>query len=300
MQTISWDLLPQAVVNGLLAGSTYALVALSFGLIYNTTHFFHFAHGAVYTVGAYCVFALLKFAGLPPLAAIALAATAAGALGAALELLLYRPLRNSGASPLVLLLASLGVFIVIQNAIALTFGAEVQLLRGNFPQRVFNLLGTKFTASQSIVFIVNALLCVAVWAFLRFSMLGREVRAVMSDQYLAYILGVRSERIILFVFVVSSALAGLAGILIGLDTDLTPMMGFRAVTMGVIAFIVGGVGASTFSSVLGGLFIGLIQHLSGIIISNRWQDTVVFITLMLFLLLRPQGFMGTPLKRSTI
>ncbi len=122
-------MLPQLTANALIAAGAYCLVAVGFGLIFATTRFFHFAHGAVYAWGAYLAFLFVKVLGLPLVAGAALAVVLCGGLGAAFELGLYRPLRARGASPLVLLLASLGAYVVLQNLISLLFGDQTQTQR---------------------------------------------------------------------------------------------------------------------------------------------------------------------------
>jgi branched-chain amino acid transport system permease protein len=125
------------------------------------------------------------------------------------------------------------------------------------------------------------------------------LRAVANDSELSSALGLNSGRVIAVAFALGSALAGVAAIFIAYDTDLTPMMGFRAILMGVVAVIVGGVG-SIPGALVGGLFVGLAQHLGVWKLPTQWQDAIVFLILIVFLVLRPQGFLGKPLKRAAV
>ena len=128
---------------------------------------------------------------------------------------------------------------------------------------------------------------------------GHGMRAVSNDVELAKISGIDSDRIILWSFILGSALAGVAGILVALDVDMTPTMGMNALMMGVVAMIIGGVG-SILGVAFGAILLGLAQHLGVWKISSQWQDAIAFIILFLFLLIRPQGFMGRKVKKVTI
>jgi branched-chain amino acid transport system permease protein len=125
------------------------------------------------------------------------------------------------------------------------------------------------------------------------------IRAVASDADLATACGLDCDRIIMVTFLIGSALAGVAAILLAYDSDMTPVMGFRALLMGMVAMIIGGVG-SIPGVALGAILLGLVQHLTAWWISSRWQDALIFLILILFLLLRPQGFLGRPLSKTSV
>jgi len=291
-------MLPQLFVNGLIAGSIYALVALGFGLIYSTTRFFHFAHGAVYAVGAYLTYAGWLW-GLSLYIAIPLAVIGTSALGALLDIAVYRPLRKKGASSLILLLASLGLFIVIQNLISLIFGDDTKTIRSGAVTEGLPIFDARITPIQITIIAVSVPLLALCSVFMRRTKIGKVMRAVANDPELARVVGIESDQIVLFTFVLGSALAAIAAILISLDTDMTPMMGFYALLMGVVAVIAGGVG-SIPGSALGGLLVGMAQHLGVWKISTQWQDTIVFLILIFFLLFRPQGFLGKAVKKVSV
>jgi branched-chain amino acid transport system permease protein len=291
-------MLAQLFVNGLIAGSIYALVALGFGLIYSTTRFFHFAHGAVYTAGAYLAYSGWLL-GLSPPIAITLAVIGTCILGALLEMGVFRPLRRKGASSLILLLASLGLLIVIQNAISFIFGDDTKTMRGSVVTEGLSVFGARVTPIQISIIAVSVLLSTLCWVFIKYSNKGKAMSAVANDPELARIVGVQSDQVILFAFVLGSALAAIASILISFDTDMTPMMGFNALLMGVVAAIVGGIG-SIPGALLGGLFVGMAQHIGVWKLPTHWQDAIVFVILIAFLLFRPQGFLGKSLKKAGV
>lgn len=295
----------QLLVNGLIAGCVYALVALGFGLVYNTTRFFHFAHGAVYMVGAYTVFCVQSFLILDAwgswgfFISIPLAVILASALGGAIELGIYRPMRKRGASPLTLLLASLGIYVVIQNIIAMIFGNQPQTIR-TFPIKVgLNFLGAKITPIQIAIILTSIALVSLTWLIIKRTKWGKAMRAVANDSELSKIKGINSDSVILLTFLAASALAACAAILISLDVDISPTMGFNALLMGVIAVIVGGIG-SIPGALLGGLLIGLAQNLGVLALPCQWQDAIAFSILLLFLIFRPQGFLGKKLGKAEL
>lgn len=291
-------MLSQLIANGMIVGSIYGLVALGFGLIYSTTRFFHFAHAAIFTVGAYLTYSGWLL-GLSLTAAIPLAIGGAAILGSLLEVGVYRLLRRNGASSLVLLLASLGLLIIIQNAISLIFGDDTKTMRGSVVAEGLSVFGAIVTPIQITTIAVSVLLSALCWFFIGYSSKGKRISAVANDQELSRIVGIDSDVVILLTFVLGSALAAVAAILIALDTDMTPMMGFNALLMGVAAAIVGGIG-SIPGSMLGGLLIGLAQHFGVWKLPTQWQDAIVFMILILFLLMRPQGLLGKPLRRAAV
>lgn len=286
----------QLVLNSVVSGASHVLVAVGFSLIYRTIGFFHFAHGAVYTAGGYIAYAASVWAGVEPFGACVVGVIGGAVLGLLIERGVYRPLR--GAPPLVLLLASIGVMLALQNLIALMFGDDPRVLG----QTSFESIGI-FSARTSVVrvwMVVTAVIVSAVtWLFWRHSALGRSARALAEDRELAIAHGVEEDRVVAAVMVLGSAIAAGAAVLHGLDVGLTPQMGFDALLFGVIAAIIGGIG-SVAGAVLGGVFIGFAQHFGVWWFPSHWEHAIVFAVFVLFLLLRPQGFLGRPLRTTTV
>ncbi len=292
-------MIEQLLLNALLAGSIYILIAVSFSLIYQTTRFFHFAHAAVFTFGAYFTYLFYRLLGLPIVIAIPVAIALSALLGCGLEIGIYKNLRKKNASPMVLLLASLGLYIVLQNTISMLFGDDTKSIRSGVVKEGLPVLGARITPIQIVIVITSILLVIAVAFWLKKSKMGKTMRAVADDSELALISGIDSDRVILWTFGIGSALAGVAGILVALDVDMTPTMGMNALMMGVVAVIIGGVG-SIPGVALGALLLGLAQHLGVWKISSQWQDAIAFVILFLFLLIRPQGFLGRKVKKVEV
>jgi branched-chain amino acid transport system permease protein len=275
------------------------MVALSFVLIYLPARFFHFAHGAVFAWAAYFAYLCHTWLGQPLWLAVPLGVLACGGLGAGLERAVYFPLRRRGAGNVELLVASLGLYALLQNTISMVFGDETKRLGGTSVMEGVNVFGGRVTPTQLCIVFTCIASFLVVWAVLRFTRLGRALRAVASDPELAMAQGVRPNRVILVAFASGSVLAGLASVLVALDVGMNPTMGLNALMMGVVAAVVGGIG-SVPGVFLGGLFLGLSQHLGVWRIGTEWQDSIVFLILILFLVFRPQGFFGEKLRKAGV
>ena len=292
-------MLNQLLLNGIIAGSIYALIAIGFTVIYRTVKFFHFAHGIVYTAGAYFAYTLIISLHLNFALSFFLAIVLAAILGVAIDKLVYSPLRQQKASNLIFLLASFGVVIFIQNLIQLIYGAQILTIRTGPIKEGHHFLGAVITDIQILILAVSIILMIFLWLFIQKTKLGKAMRAVSDDPIAANVVGINPERIILTSFAIGSALAGAAGILISFETNIEPIMGFSALLKGIIASIIGGIG-SIPGAVLGGFFLGLAENLGIWKISAGWKDCIAFAILIIFLLLRPRGILGNKTEKKTI
>ncbi|HAW50192.1 TPA: branched-chain amino acid ABC transporter permease [bacterium] len=292
-------MLQQLIVNGIIAGSIYALVALGFVVIYRTVKFFHLAHGVVYTAGAYFAYTGIIILKGNPFVIFFLACCLCAYLGAGIEKLVYLPLRNKKASNLVFLLASFGIFIFIQNLIQLIYGAQILILRTGPIKEGYHFLGAVITDIQILILIVSIFLMVLLWFFIQKTKLGKAMKAVSDDITAASIVGINPNRTILSAFIVGSFLAGAAGILISFETNIEPTMGFMAILKGIIASIVGGIG-NIPGAVFGAYFLGIAENLGIWKISAGWKDCIAFIILIIFLLIRPKGFFGMKVEKERL
>jgi branched-chain amino acid transport system permease protein len=179
------------------------------------------------------------------------------------------------------------------------FGDETKSLRTGEVAEGIALFGARITPIQLWTIFAFIASFAFVWAILKFTKFGKSLRAVASDPELALVHGVDSDRVVLGAFALGSGLAGLAAILVALDVDMTPTMGLNALMMGIVAMIVGGIG-SVPGTMLGGLLLGLAQHLGVWKIGSEWQDAIAFAILLLFLLLRPQGFFGRRVRKVEV
>lgn len=283
------SVLPQLIANSLIAAGTYALIALGFNLIYATTKFFNLAHGAMAVAGGYVVFFLLgTFAGMNVIFAVAIGALFAGFLGWALDRVVYRKLRKRKASNMVLLVASLGAFTVIQAVIAMIFTSQFQTLSNSVSGNVYQIFGAAITETQVFILASALIITAGLILLLKKTMFGKSVRAVSDDEEVAKIVGINTDRVIGWVFFIGSAVAGLAGVLVGFDTGIQPTMGMNLLLKGVVAAIVGGVG-DIWGALLGALLLGFAENFGIWKISGEWKDAIAFVLLILFLIFRPKG-----------
>lgn len=286
------SIVPQLFLNGLIAASFYALVALGFNLIYGVSRFFNMAHGVLAAVGGYTVFFLFKQSGEPLWLAASLGVLASGLLGLLINLFVYRPLRARKASGAVMLVASIGVFTIVQAALAIIFTSQFRTLSPvGYLQPTFHVLGGIVTLVQVVTFTTALVAFIFMWLMMRFTKLGVYVRALSDDEQVAKIVGVPTEKVLAAMFFLGSSIAGAAGVLVGFDTGLEPTMGMALLLKGVIAAIVGGVG-HLGGGMLGSLLLGLAENFGIWKISGEWKDAIAFGILILFLLFRPRGIMG--------
>ena len=290
-------MLSQLLVNGIIAGAIYALVALGFTIIYRTVKFFHFAHGVVYTVAAYCVYTFTVSLHINLILSSFLSIVVAALLGVGIEKLIYHPLRKRQAVNLVFLIASFGVFIFLQNMIGLIYGHRVLTLRKGLTKAGYPILGARITATQIVILVASLILVALLWLFTQRTKLGKAIRAVSDDRLAASTVGINPDRVILSSFAIGSALAGAAGILISFETNITPTMGLPAILKGIIASIIGGIG-SIPGAIFGSFFLGLVENLGIWKISTGWKDAIAFGVLIVFLLLRPGGFFGIKTEKG--
>ena len=279
----------QFIVNGIISGATYALVALGFALVFYVGRFYHFAHAGIFTIAAYTAVAC-KLAGVPLPGCLAAGVVAGGICALLIEVTVYKPLRQRRASLMVVTIASLGVYVIIENALSLIFGDGVRSLRSG-TSAGWAIGSAYITPVQLAMIGTAAALCVLVAYVLNSTVIGRCLRAIGDDPELAKVTGIDADRTIAHSLFLSGLLAGVAGLLVGLDIDIVPTMGMQALLMGIVATIIGGTG-NIWGAAAGGLLLGLFVNLAVVKIGAQWQNALAFLALLLVLVLRPQGLWG--------
>ena len=285
------EILPQLILNSIIAGAIYSMIALGFNLIYGTTKFFDLGYGALTAVGGYSVFYFYKTLGLNIYVSILLGVIIAGIVGFIVYRFVYSPLRAKKSSGMVLLVAALGVLTAVQAIVAILFTSQFQTLSRNVgTERVFNILGGVITQTQLITLILGLIIMVVIGLVFRFTLFGKAIKAIGDDEEVSQIVGINTNKVIGWVFFIGSAIGGLAGILIGFDTGIEPTMGLSLLLKGVIASIIGGIG-NVYGGVIGAFLLAFIENFGIWHISGEWKDAIAFIVLILFLLFRPQGIL---------
>ena len=289
----------QLLINGIFSGSIYALLGLSFATIFATTKIWHFAHGAVYTLGAYAILAASLFGHLPFGIAALLGVVAAGVLGMASITWLYRPLQRRGASSLVMVMASLGVMVVADNLVVLGFGPTGYSIDVALPQSVsFGPL--LLTGGQMVAPVVAVFLVLLYLAFLRRSVNGRRMRALIDNEELLLLNGVDTARLKLLAFAIGSALLPCAAALsIVSGSGISPYFGIQAVLTGAMAMFFGGVD-SIEGAAVAGMALGVIESLAAYVLPTEWQTAVTYAAILIFLMVRPTGLFGRSLPQTSL
>ncbi|MFB2893594.1 branched-chain amino acid ABC transporter permease [Aerosakkonemataceae cyanobacterium BLCC-F50] len=302
----------QQFLNGLSIGSIYAIFALGYTLIFSILGIINFAHGAIFTLGAYLTYALMGeafgFNGLlanaalpiklPFPVALILGSIIAGLVGVAIERIAFRPLRRRGADPLLTVVSSLGVALVIVNLIQYLVGAENYTFPGNtfgnLPASINFGTGENpipIRTVQIVIFLVSVLVLAILTYFINYTKYGKAMRAVAEDPTTSSLLGINTDRFIVITFFISSFLAGVAGTLVGSSVSIAgPYFGIAFGLKGLAVIVLGGLG-SIPGAVLGGLLIGVIEaFVPGQY--SAYRDAVAFGILFIMLLVRPQGLLG--------
>jgi len=280
----------QFLVNGIVGGTIYALMALGFAIVYNTSKIFHVAHGAVYTLAGYVLFLIGAKLGLPLLPAALITVVVVAVFGGLLELVVYRPLRRRGAGLATYMISSLGLFIFLQNLTAAVFGTETLVIRQG-PLEAYDLGVVTLTPLHVVALATSLAVFAVLQLFFSRTRLGKEMRALSNNAELALTVGINADRLYLAILILGSGLAALASVFVSIDVGVRPDTGFAIVLVAAVAVIVGGVGYLP-GAAIGAFILGLVQNLAVIEISSAWQNTIAFAILVLFLLFRPQGIFG--------
>jgi neutral amino acid transport system permease protein len=280
----------QATLNGLTLGTIYALGAVGLTLVYGILRLVNFAHGDFLTFGAYMAYLVNVTWGMPLLAAVFFAMATTAVLGLLFERTMWRPMRDKGAGFLQLLLMSIGLAFVIRSAIQWFWGTEIRTLDVDVVDSV-TFLGLRIGQTELLVVVVGIAVLVGTALVVRFTVLGKRMRALSDDLALAETAGIDTRRVILYTWLFAGALAGLAGVLSGALTNLRPELGFELLLPIFAAVILGGIG-NPFGALTAGLVLGVVIEWSTLVVEPRWKVTFGFVALIVALVIRPQGIFG--------
>lgn len=286
----------QLIINGIIAGSIYALMASSFSLIFNIVKFIDLSPGAVFVVAAFAAYTFNILLGINFFLSLIFTLVVAALLGVALNKVVYKPLRDKKANNFILLLASFGLFLFITGFVLLTFGAEVRTF-GLPIVKGFEMFGFIITGTQIALIVTSLVVFVVLQLIMKKTRLGKSMRAIADDQQVASTLGINVGRIITITFIMAAVLAGIAGILVGLEQHIEHSMGFMITLKGLTAAVIGGIG-SIPAALVGGYLIGIVENLGIWFLPSGYKDGIAFIILIIFLLLRPRGLFGVKTREE--
>ena len=286
----------QQLVNGLILGSVYALIALGYTMVYGIIKLINFAHGDLYMMGAFIGYYLINSFQLNFFLALILTMILTACLGVLIEFLAYRPLRNS--TKIAALITAIGVSFFLEYGMVYLFGANTRA----FPQALetvkYNLGPISVTNVQLTILGVSIFLMVALQFIVQKTKMGKAMRAVSVDSDAAQLMGINVNSTISFTFALGSALAGAAGVLIGLYyNSVEPLMGMAPGIKAFVAAVLGGIGIIP-GAALGGFIIGLLETMAITIGLSSYRDAVVYGILIVILLVRPAGILGKNVKEK--
>lgn len=279
----------QLILNGIIAGSIYALFAVGLTMVYGVFRFINFAHGELIAWGAYLalLFTQTLFT-LPIYYAVIPALALTVVIGLAQERYVYRPLTHGNR--ITLLIASIGLSYLLRNAIRIIWGSDL-MTYGLRPMRGISFAGLSITPTQVSMMVAAVFFLASLYFILTRTMLGKSLRAVADNMELAAIMGINMKQVNFTVWVLASVFAGVGGILLALDTNLEPIMGLTNLIKAFAAVLLGGAG-NVWGALLGGLCIGISENLGVAFVSPGYKDFISFAIIILVLLFRPKGLFG--------
>lgn len=288
----------QQVINGISLGSIYALIALGYTMVYGIIKLINFAHGDVYMIGAYTGFFCMTSLNLGLIPSMLIAMVLCMILGVAIEKVAYKPLRN--ASRITVLITAIGVSLFLEYGMMFLVGANVRAYpsaTGLLAQKVS--IGTIAIPMQNFFIVgITFVLMILLQFIVKKTRLGKAMRAVSQDADAARLMGINVDNTISFTFMLGSALAGAAGVLVGVYyTSINPLMGYMPGVKAFIAAVFGGIG-SIPGAMIGGFFIGMVEVMVAGYASSLFKDAVVFAILILILIVKPTGLLGRNIREK--
>lgn len=286
----------QQMVNGLSLGSIYALIALGYTMVYGIIKLINFAHGDIYMLGAYVAFIVTTYLGVGFFPALLASMLFCGILGVLIERIAYKPLRH--ATRISALITAIGVSYIIEYTTQYFMGSEIKTYPPLLPNTSFSLGPISITIQQVYVFGITFILMLVLQFIIQKTKMGRAMRAVSVDEDAAKLMGINVDRTISFTFLLGSALAGVAGVLVGVYyNSINPLMGMTPGLKAFIAAVFGGIG-SIPGAMIGGLFIGISETLVTAYGSSLYKDAIVYVILILILIIKPDGLLGKNKKEK--
>jgi len=279
----------QLIINSIIAGAIYTLLALGFTIIYGTLNFFNMGHGVAYTLGAYLSYVFRIKLGLDLPLAFSLSTLLTALLMLVVDRIAYFHLRTKKAPSWALVVSSIGVAIFVESFVSIIFGSDTRSLRLGQAAPGYTILGAIITPVQIWMLIISALLMVFLTLHLKMTLIGKALRATSNDPEMSSIVGINTESIYRSTFALGSALAAIAGSLVALETDVFPTMGNAALLKSIVASIIGGIG-NIPGAVFGSFFLGFAENFGIWKLSSSWKDGISLILLIIFIVLRPAIF----------
>lgn len=288
----------QQLINGLSLGSIYALIALGYTMVYGIINLINFAHGEIYMIGAYVGFALTTFLGLGFFPALIISMLACSILGIIIEKVAYKPVRNS--TRIAALITAISVSLFLQYTMMYFVKPDTRTFPEVLSSQKLSFLNGSIVLDIKNVYIIviTVTLMVALQYIVHKTKIGKAMRAVSLDKEAAELMGINADHVISFTFAIGSALAGAAGVLVGVYYNtINPLMGVAPGLKAFIAAVLGGIGIIP-GAVFGGFFLGMTETMVSAYGGSVFKDAVAFTILILVLLVKPNGLLGTTTREK--
>jgi len=289
----------QLPTNILVCFIAYFAICVSFNVLYSILRFFHISHAISLSLGMYITYFSTIQLGISLWFAVPVSVVIGMVLMLAVNQCIYKPLQKRNIENWQMLIASLGLYVVLQNVVSMLWGDSTLSFRTWEVKVGYEFMGAYITGVQMITVISCVGLLVLSWAFLEKTNIGQQIKAVSSNPELSGIFGISRNKAIVWSFLLGTGLATCAGILIAADTDMTPTMGFSWLLYAVVAMIIGGMGKMRYL-LLGSMLLATAQHLSAYYLDSKWMNATAYIILIAFLYFRPYGFSGKRIKKAEI
>jgi branched-chain amino acid transport system permease protein len=282
----------QQAVNGISLGSIYALIALGYTMVYGIINLINFAHGEVLMVGAYIGLYLTSVLGLPFLPALLLAMILSGVLGMVIEKVAYKPLRNG--TRISALITAIAVSLFMQYGMMYFVGPESRTYKDLLPSKQIDVFstGALIDIKSFYIIFITLIMMLLLMYLTKFTKMGKSMRALSQDRDAAELMGINVNQTISYTFFIGSALAGAAGVLIGVYySTINPLMGATPGLKAFVSAVIGGIGIIP-GAVFGGFFLGIVETAVSALGGSLYKDAVAFFILIVFLLVKPSGLLG--------
>jgi branched-chain amino acid transport system permease protein len=283
----------QQIVNGVMLGSTYSLVAIGYTLVFGVLHLVHLAHGGVFMIGAFIGLQVVLLTGVGVVPALIAAALGSAIVGVLIYVLAIKPIKSRNGHFLAPMISTIGVGVVLEELATRVFGGEQVGFPVHMESHVWHIGPVTLTSVQLVILLVSLGLMVALHLFVTLTRMGMAMRATAESMTISHTLGIRSDQIIILTFAIASALAGVAGVLVGMSfNSISPYMGVDIGIKGLAAMLLGGLG-NVYGAMIGGLVIGIVEVISVAYLSSSYRDAFAFFVIIAVLLFRPRGIFGT-------
>lgn len=287
----------QQVINALVVGSFYSLIALGYTMVYGVIGLLNFAHGDLFMLGSFIAFSILAIisghSGLLGIAfALVISMLLVGMVGIGIEQVAYRPLLKRSSNRLNILITAVGVSLILENAVMLSYGPSFRVYPIQLPQSGFPLFGTTISYTQIAIILISFVLMMLLQMFIFNTMHGKAMRSIAMDDTATSLMGIPVYRMISLTFFIGTALAAAAGVMEGAYYgEINFLMGFIAGLKAFTAAVIGGIG-SVRGAMLGGLVLGAVETLGTVYVGSEWKDVFSFGILILVLVFKPTGLLG--------